>query len=581
MLTWSWIFVISLLAAVHSVVGTCPVVMYGDLSKIVPGQSNIAIVTGGKLNSLVARTSKIQSAPESMNSLDLIFKRTDASANIPMTFAMNASTSTPLVMTTPKISISTGNVPLTETKFSMSMKCTGPGTGVFSISFSFSYNGAQCSSFTLQFKKTCGSNAGGTCSNAIGYKYAVPSSTEPAASPKSVTIISYNTHGVVGISAARAGAISGKLNATGASVLALQEVFDPADATRMIDALKNSRYKHIAKPVAVRAGKLTSSGLFFASTYPIVKCSFQEYKAGSGTDALSQKGVSALLLDVGKGRMLYVFNSHLQAGNGSVVRASQLAQAKAYIGTMMKEVSMGGSKSPHLHGIPTQNVGVVLVGDMNVRAGYESDASSEYAKMMGTFAAAGKAGSGASTVFDWTARTGVGYNSTPPVVAAGVGFDWSAWLSNRSRYQRLNQSHICGAGSGEACPSAMKYRSDMAFTTLDYAFGFDQIDGMACSKLKVSHVNKTAFCCDPGTGTGPTAMSDHAAIVVTVVHGAPVSFVATPPPTPAAYWDKKVPVMDTQSTGFATSAASVRPSVYAHFQLAAVMAVCLQYLSGH
>jgi endonuclease/exonuclease/phosphatase family metal-dependent hydrolase len=540
----------------------------GDLSAIMPGQANIQLVSDGVLSSF-ASLAESQSAPEDMNSLGMTIKRTDGTAAVPFTYNISATTSTPTVMKAPVLTISTGNVPLTDTPFTVSMDCAGPGSARFDVSFAFSYDGVQCSAFKLSLQKTC-TTSGGTCTNAVGYTYTPPTTTEPAAAPKAVTIVSYNTHGVERISATRAEAIAAKLDATGAAVVCLQEVFYSDDAALMTRAL-GTAFKYKAGSAYSGLPKLTSSGLLFASRFPIVKCSFEEYTAASGLDATATKGVSALLLDVGQGRMLYVFNSHLQAGGDSAVRASQLAQARAYVGTMLAEARAGGAGTPHGHGIPAENIGVVLVGDMNVRAGYEADAAGEYASMMVAMrGGAAAAAAGTTEVVDWTARTGVGYDSTPPPMVGGV-VDWASL-----NFTRLNESGVCDAGAAAACSADLSYGSQMAFTTLDYAFGFGRLDGARLAPLAVTGVSKTAFCCTKAGGQ--VSLSDHAAVVVTVVHNGTVSLVATPPPTPAGFWDKAVPLRDTADKG-ATSTAAAGAGPAGAAPLAALLAVGLDLLA--
>ena len=85
-----------------------------------------------------------------------------------------------------------------------------------------------------------------------------------------------------------------------------------------------------------------SSGLLIASKWPIVHCGFHEFVHATGmlhhrfepsctnihtfagTDAAAAKGVAGALLDV-EGWLVYVFNTHLQAGSSEETRFRQVA----------------------------------------------------------------------------------------------------------------------------------------------------------------------------------------------------------------------------------------------------------------
>ncbi|MGE0616369.1 MAG: sphingomyelin phosphodiesterase [Bacteriovoracia bacterium] len=179
----------------------------------------------------------------------------------------------------------------------------------------------------------------------------------PGADAAQLSILTYNVFGLpapVGGKAAKAkwrfAEIAARLGDY--DVVALQEAWDKPTA----DLIKKSDLPHHAtgpKPQQLFGG----NGLITLSRYPIVKKGFREFRDCTGFDCFAKKGVLWTRLNLGAGRALDVYNTHLNAWDkgiggdeGMRVRMSQIME----LGMFIWQNSSG--------------VPFVLMGDMNAEA---------------------------------------------------------------------------------------------------------------------------------------------------------------------------------------------------------------------
>eukprot|EP01133_Synstelium_polycarpum_P012837 gene12837-15072_t len=151
-------------------------------------------------------------------------------------------------------------------------------------------------------------------------------------------------------------------------IICLQEVFKPSAKERLTRVLR-PHYAYIVE----KSGE--DSGLYFASTFPILWSDFRLFNEGIGMDVHASKGVQGVKLDlssVKEGAVLYVFNAHLQSNPDSsvawqmvagddktkkaqTVRTLQLQSIRDFISTELTKQSANLKK-----------VGLILCGDMNI-----------------------------------------------------------------------------------------------------------------------------------------------------------------------------------------------------------------------
>lgn len=148
-------------------------------------------------------------------------------------------------------------------------------------------------------------------------------------------------------------------------VVCFQEVFD-IDATGDLAEGIKKNYHHILHSVAPRETGL-SSGLMIANKFPIIEAHYRPYLNLAAEDALSNKGLLRVVLDLGGGKTAVVYNTHLQAKEEpyyAEIRQKQLTQIREW----MEEDKQKDQRA---------HVGIFLLGDLNVSHRYDTGAPSK------------------------------------------------------------------------------------------------------------------------------------------------------------------------------------------------------------
>ncbi|EFA82336.1 endonuclease/exonuclease/phosphatase domain-containing protein [Heterostelium album PN500] len=163
-------------------------------------------------------------------------------------------------------------------------------------------------------------------------------------------------------------------------IVCLQAVFNSGAKERLTRVFKPF-YSYLLDKVG------EDSGLYFATTFPILWSDFRQFNEGIGLDVHSCKGVQGVKLDISavkENSVLYVFNAHLQSNpdntlawqmvagddklkKAQTVRTLQLQSIRDFISTEFARAtsnssnSSGGSNS-------SNNIknALVFLGDMNI-----------------------------------------------------------------------------------------------------------------------------------------------------------------------------------------------------------------------
>merc|ERR1719498_380777 len=301
------------------------------------------------------------------------------------------------IMAQPAVSIpKVGKISSEYTYWDVSFICRKSGAPEITVDISLSnfsntaqtYDGIQ-----FKFKKECGA-----------YKplpkFVLHSTKFSTEKNKDVKVSSWNI-GISGLAdnstnnIGRLNTIGAKLQETKPDVILLQECWNSEDKVFFKNYFKTTLPNYLEDSVG------GSSGLLILSKFPFVHGAFARFTDSSGADALSNKGVLGALLDIGEKRLVYIWNTHLNAGGGVAVsvRHKQFEQLSAFVKTTIT----GLVKS-----VPTVNVGVVLAGDLNTNG--MSDNQDEYNTMMA------KLSNGAVDIF--RKKHGLTYDTWPKLTAA-------------------------------------------------------------------------------------------------------------------------------------------------------------------
>merc|ERR1711871_803412 len=249
--------------------------------------------------------------------------------------------------------------------------------------------------------------------------------------------------------AGRLNEIAAKLSAKSPDVILLQECWNAEDKTFFKSHFAGTLPHYLTDAVG------GSSGLVILSKFPFVHGAFARFTDASGADALANKGVLGGLLDIGEKRLVYIWNTHLNAGGDAVsVRHKQFEQISAFI----KDTVTGLQKS-----VPTVNVGIILAGDLNTNG--KSDNQDAYNTMMT------KLSNGAVDIF--RKKHGPGYNSWPKLTAS---ITCTAGATLRMRW--LNMT----------CPSAGTTSCQWS-SALDYGTIMEKAGDKATATMGVSEAS--------------------------------------------------------------------------------------------
>ncbi len=141
-------------------------------------------------------------------------------------------------------------------------------------------------------------------------------------------------------------------------IICFQEVFDRKASGHLLENLKEN-YSNIVYNVAPSEIGL-NSGLAIASKYPVLDIKFRKFQNLAGEDALSNKGLLRVIVDLGNGKSATIYNTHLQAKTGekyNKIRREELRQIQRWVSA---DSSTSISKSKY------ENQGVFFMGDLNL-----------------------------------------------------------------------------------------------------------------------------------------------------------------------------------------------------------------------
>lgn len=166
-------------------------------------------------------------------------------------------------------------------------------------------------------------------------------------------------------------------------IACFQEIFPHMNGRReeLMKFANRAKFKYAAVPpspgfVGIFRGTLLNSGLLTLSKYPIKATKFFPYKAGSGVDALAEKGVLYCKIEISDLQVLHLFNTHTQATynneykpenksdhNNYVARMKQLMELRTCIDLALREFSTYNPVTPEdFHDL------VFVAGDFNVNS---------------------------------------------------------------------------------------------------------------------------------------------------------------------------------------------------------------------
>ena len=154
----------------------------------------------------------------------------------------------------------------------------------------------------------------------------------------------------------RADSIAAYLNASGADVLILQEVFHRRARKKLVKALSTD-YSHFTKigPVSFWG---VSSGVMIASKGSILSTKHLSFKKGTGADKMAKKGGVAATITHNSSKV-HIVGTHLQAGGGKDKESIRRRQVKK-----LKRLS---EKIKDLSDAP-----IIYAGDFNIPFGSDN-----------------------------------------------------------------------------------------------------------------------------------------------------------------------------------------------------------------
>ncbi|MGC6415493.1 MAG: endonuclease/exonuclease/phosphatase family protein [Bradymonadia bacterium] len=158
------------------------------------------------------------------------------------------------------------------------------------------------------------------------------------ADPIALTLMSYNVHGLPSVitmddTSARMKAISPRLSPY--AVIAIQEDFDEMHRQELLTDVDHAEQRTFSEALD---GRVYGSGLTFLSRFNVVAAFEIHYSTcfgrfDSASDCLASKGLQAIRIQIDDGVELDIYNTHLEAGNGTDdaeargVQVSELLQA--------------------------------------------------------------------------------------------------------------------------------------------------------------------------------------------------------------------------------------------------------------
>ena len=367
-------------------------------------QEELPLIANSQVNSLVDAPDKVASLPipGDISSVELRWIAPPGT-----TYNITVSSSNPTVMPPPVYGVpAAGTVPTTESQFTLSFNCSNDGLTTITTTWGVANAGLGTSMYlTYYFVKvafrcaaclqlsadslcgvlvqrcesvesecaacgtclldaTCNCDyrpTGSVCEGKVTEKLAETALS--AWDHDEFVVATWNTFGVAnnGQSAAetltRFQEIGDLIRDSDFNVVCLQEVFERSARQALVDRL-SGRLPHIARQT-FGDGPSKDSGLFFASQFPIIEQTFEEYNRNIGADALTDKGIFGALLELKSDTYAYVFNTHIQAGataTSKPIQEAQLRQVKDFIVRRFKDAGNRYS---------TKEISVLLLGDLN------------------------------------------------------------------------------------------------------------------------------------------------------------------------------------------------------------------------
>lgn len=114
--------------------------------------------------------------------------------------------------------------------------------------------------------------------------------------------------------------------------ICLQECFS-IEATKILCEALNKKYPYVLHSIAPNEVGL-SSGLVVASKYKIIDIQYRPFSMAAREDALANKGLLGMTVDLGNDKHVRIYNTHLQAGDRKVqstARFQQMEQVKQWV----------------------------------------------------------------------------------------------------------------------------------------------------------------------------------------------------------------------------------------------------------
>ena len=474
----------------------------------------VPVVTAGTTSPLLALAANI-AAPAGVNALSMVMTSPSQ-----VGYTWTSTTADPAVLEAPTLNVPAtgGVVSAAGTPMDLAIQCVGTGEVAFGITFAFTSGAGATSELDIKLKKTCAAGAGAQAAAALPAACATPeamakhfsdwkasgAATAPTTTPPAtLTVATYNTHGIFGLSTALGAAIAASL--ARADVVLLQELFYASTRDAMAAAL--------AQPHALKDGlgggdssQKTSSGLMLASRWPIVGCAFHEFAAASGLDASAAKGVAGALFHLGGGRLVYAFSTHLQAGGwgdggaAAGVRDAQMRELRAFVARSLGDAAAAGWDR--------RRIAVAVGGDFNTLAAH--DARTGVAVAPAHMLRALGAGAVDLTATVPSARDVV-EGALPNVTG----------VTHWSNFTAPGAPALCALGVGAAlapprpaCPAANDTGlvGGRLISGVDFLLTLEQ-NGTA--DVRATSVAKPALCCT-AEGNQALSMSDHVSVLARV-----------------------------------------------------------------
>ncbi|HLH56783.1 MAG TPA: endonuclease/exonuclease/phosphatase family protein [Verrucomicrobiae bacterium] len=158
---------------------------------------------------------------------------------------------------------------------------------------------------------------------------------QPFDDSTSLRVTTFNVWGLPswlnGAPSARFGEISRQLSVLGSDVVLLQEVWTRRCFSELSAAGGTTNRCWWAAAARHKGTMLGQNGLLTLSKFPIQSAEVKYFSRAQLPDALMHKGALKVTISVGEGRLINIWNVHMQDGSSPAVRSSQLAELIAWV----------------------------------------------------------------------------------------------------------------------------------------------------------------------------------------------------------------------------------------------------------